>query len=223
MIPWDDDIDVFMPRPDYDRFIEIASTTNLGDYELVTPFNKDDYPLYFAKLCQRHTTLQEEADTPCVYGLYIDIFPIDGAPSDDAEYARLREKMERWNRFLFYKLTRLAPRFRHDKVLWAKTIVWKLMLLPLPFSAIQRHIHALATSHDFETSEMSDKLSFPNPGNTRMYRSVFEHYIDVEFEGHLFKAPRDYDVYQRAIYGDYMQLPPEEERHPHHGFHAYWK
>ena len=223
-IPWDEDIDLGMPRPDYERFIHTFNGA-YPDLKVFAPELDPGYYAPYANVCLEGTLLEEEnlSHHGREIGVKVDIFPIDGAPSDDAAYARLREKVEKWNRFLFYKLTRLGPRFRRDKVLWIKTVVWKLMLFPLPFAAIQRHIRKLAMSCDFETSERSDKLSFPNPGNTRMHRSVFEHYIDVEFEGHLFKAPRDYDVYQRAIYGDYMKLPPEEERTPHHGFHAWWK
>ena len=54
MIPWDDDIDVFMPRPDYDKFIKIAQSVELDKYELITPFTHPNYPLYFAKLCNKN-------------------------------------------------------------------------------------------------------------------------------------------------------------------------
>ena len=60
MIPWDDDVDVFMPRPDYDRFVQIASRQLPDGLELMTPYNKADYPLYFVKLCDSRTTLQDE-------------------------------------------------------------------------------------------------------------------------------------------------------------------
>lgn len=60
MIPWDDDIDVIMPRPDYDRFLEIARHEDFGNYEVVTPYNNERYPLYFSKLVNKNTTLIEE-------------------------------------------------------------------------------------------------------------------------------------------------------------------
>ncbi len=53
MIPWDDDIDVLMPRPDYDRLLEIAKKEDFGKYEVVTPYNNESYPLYFSKLVNR--------------------------------------------------------------------------------------------------------------------------------------------------------------------------
>lgn len=87
MIPWDDDIDVLMPRPDYDRLLEIAKHEDFGKYEVVTPYNNESYPLYFSKLVNRETTLIEEKERPCIIGLYVDIFPLD-ATDDDLETAK---------------------------------------------------------------------------------------------------------------------------------------
>src|SRR5574344_2925357 len=87
MIPWDDDIDVLMPRPDYDRLLEIAQKEDFGKYEVVTPYNNESYPLFFSKLVNRETTLIEEKERPCIIGLYVDIFPLD-ATDDDLETAK---------------------------------------------------------------------------------------------------------------------------------------
>ena len=220
-IPWDEDVDLGMPRPDYERFIRSFNSPGL---KVIAPELAPDFYAPYANVYDTGTLLEEENVSHGRHriGVKVDIFPIDGAPSDDTEYRQLREEIDKWIRILFYKNVRLAPRWKKNKVSWAKTLAWKLAISPLSIPFIQRKIHSLATANDFESSGMSDKLSFPNPGNTRMKRSVFENYIDVSFEGHSFKAPRDYDVYQRAIYGDYMELPPEEQRVPHHGFHAYW-
>ena len=74
IIPWDDDIDVIMPRPDYDRLLEIAKTVDFGKYEIITPYDDETYPLYFSKISNRNTTLIEDRQIPCVIGLYVDIF-----------------------------------------------------------------------------------------------------------------------------------------------------
>lgn len=223
-IPWDEDIDLGMPRPDYERFVRSFN----GVYPHLAVLAPELAPSYYApyaNVFHTGTILEEDSFSHGAFqvGVKVDVFPIDGAPSDDKTYFDLRRKLEKLNGDLFYKNLRLKPRFKKDKVLWLKSLAHKIRLLPISIARIQREIRALATSCDFETSPKSDKLSFPNPGNTRMERKVFEEYIDVEFEGHLFKAPKEYDVYQRAIYGDYMQLPPESERIAHHGFHAYWK
>ena len=88
IIPWDDDIDVIMPRPDYDRLLEIAKVEDFGKYEIISPYSDPTYPLFFSKLSDRTTTLIEERERPCVIGLYVDIFPLD-ATDDDVEKAKM--------------------------------------------------------------------------------------------------------------------------------------
>ena len=107
MIPWDDDIDVFMPRPDYDRFIAVCQQTDLGDFELLTPYNKDNYFMYFSKLCKKGTTILERHDTPCVFGLFVDIFPLDGTAENMEEAIRLKRRFTK-----IHSLTPSAPRPR---------------------------------------------------------------------------------------------------------------
>ena len=223
-IPWDDDIDLCMPRPDYEEFVRSFN----GEYpelRLLAPELDPHFYHPFAIVYREGTLLEEEIATHHGYptGVKVDVFPIDGAPSDDEAYARLRKKTERLKVILFYKNVRLAPRWKSDKVLWFKTLVWKLAILLLSMAGIQRRIRALATANGFAGSQMVDMVVFPDPGDTRMPREVFEHYVDLDFEGEKFKAPRDYDTYLRTLFGDYMTLPPESERVPHHRFHAWWK
>ena len=88
IIPWDDDIDVIMPRPDYDRLLQIAKEEDFGNYEIISPYSDPTYPLYFSKISNRNTTLIEDRHIPCVTGLYVDIFPLD-ATDDNVEKAKL--------------------------------------------------------------------------------------------------------------------------------------
>lgn len=223
-IPWDDDIDLCMPRPDYDRFLQTFNGS-VPELKVYAPELDPGFYASYANVCHEGTLLVEDglSHHGRDFGIKIDIFPIEGAPSDDTVYWAMRKKIDRWLVYLFYKNVQLAPRWRSDKVLWFKTLVWKAMLLPISIPLIHRRIRALATQYDFESCEISDKLTFTNPGDTRMPHRTFAEYVDLEFEGHLFKAPKDYDAYLRSCYGDYMQLPPEEKRIPHHGFRAYWK
>ena len=92
IIPWDDDIDVIMPRPDYDRLLEIAKREDFGKYEIISPYSDPTYPLYFSKLSDRTTTLIEERERPCVIGLFVDIFPLDATDDDIDEAKRLKDK-----------------------------------------------------------------------------------------------------------------------------------
>ena len=222
LIPWDDDIDVAMPRPDYDRFLELCKRQDLGDYELATPERKG-YPCHFAKLCDRRTTLIEKRDVPCVYGLYIDIFPIDGTAPDMAEAKRLLRKYKQWNNKLDAALTRHT--LRQYLALALKPTEWGRMAVQTAAVIIGRErvrryiIHRLdsmARQYDYTTATL-----VANYDGAYREREIFpkawtDTLCDKPFEHLTVKLPGNYDAYLKNIYTDYMQLPPEEQRVCHH-------
>lgn len=222
LIPWDDDIDVAMPRPDYDRFLELCKRQDLGDYELATPERKG-YPCHFAKLCDRRTTLIEKRDVPCVYGLYIDIFPIDGTAPDMAEAKRLLRKYKQWNNKLDAALTRHT--LRQYLALALKPKEWGRMAVQTAAVIIGRErvrryiIHRLdsmARQYDYTTATL-----VANYDGAYREREIFpkawtDTLCDKPFEHLTVKLPGNYDAYLKNIYTDYMQLPPVEQRVCHH-------
>lgn len=222
MIPWDDDIDVFMPRPDYDTFIKIAQSTGIGEYELVTPFTYRNYPLYFAKLCNKRTTLQEEADTPCVYGLYIDIFPIDGAPDNykmaramESKFRKTKNKLEAistHSTFCEYLSLLIQPkewgRFVRKTIGFFFRQSYRKVLLKEMNSIMYKYPYETAKLVAVYCGSYGPKEVFP--------KEWLKGRTQFTFEGLTVDLPVGYDDYLRQYYGDYMQLPPEEERTSHH-------
>lgn len=222
IIPWDDDIDVFMPRPDYDRFLSIALQTDLGDYEVLTPWNTADYPFHFSKMCNRHTTLVEEADTPCVTGLFIDIFPLDGTASDREEAIRLKRRFRKVANRLeaisthntFADYIRLLLR-RSEWGRFAVKTAGFFFRKPLRWWLLRR-MESICRTYDYETAE-----------NVVVYCGVYDEreiypkawatsQVFFSFEGLQVPLSNGYDKYLRQFFGDYMQLPPVEKRVSHH-------
>ena len=218
IIPWDDDIDVIMPRPDYDRLLEIAKTEDFGKYELITPYNDSSYPLYFSKLSDRTTTLVEDRQIPCVIGLFVDIFPLD-ATDDDVEKAKILKA--RYTKII----NRLNAVSTHNTfgeyiALLADPKEWGRFAIKTAAyffrSAIRRHLirqmDRLSHLYDYDkarnvqvyTGSYGFKEVFPKAwlGKGRMFK--FE---DIEVP-----LPEEYDKYLRHFFGDYMQLPPVEQR-----------
>lgn len=222
MIPWDDDVDVFMPRPDYDRFIQIASQQLPEGLELVTPYNKKDYHLFFAKLCDKHTTLQEEQDVPCVYGLYIDIFPIDGAPDDieDARamirlFTKTKHKLEAISThvsFMAYLSLLKEPkewgRFARKTIGFFLRKWYRRRLLKQMSDISYRYSYESASLVAVYCGSYGPKEVFP--------KAWLQGTKTFLYEGMEVDLPTGYDEYLRQYYGDYMQLPPEEKRISHH-------
>ncbi len=222
MIPWDDDIDVFMPRPDYDRFVQIASQIDMGNYELATPYTCKDYPLYFVKLCNRQTTLQELEDTPCIYGLYIDIFPIDGAP-DDYETARA---MERQFTKTKHKLEAISSHISFSKYL-------QLLTIPKEWGRFARktfgfffrswyrqhllcQLNDICYRYDYASSKLVAVYCGSYGPKEVFPKSWLQGTVSFPFDNLIVDLPSGYDEYLRQYYGDYMQLPPVEKRQSHH-------
>ena len=222
MIPWDDDIDVNMPRPDYDRFLEICESRDMGDYEVVSPHNNQTYPLLFSKMCNRKTTLIEDADIPCVFGLYIDIFPIDGTADDKDEAFHL---MRRYHK-LKNRVTAISSHISFLNYI-------KLLLNPHEWGRFVYKTIGFFGRQSYRASLLQriDVISYKHPynkaknvilysggyGRRDIYpKEWFQEYTMLPFEGIGIRVPAHYDDYLRQLYDDYMQLPSIEERGSRH-------
>ena len=159
MIPWDDDIDIAMPRPDYDRFLKLCKTIDLGHYELATPEMKG-YPFFFSKFCDKDTSLIEIENVPCLYGIYIDIFPIDGTSSDKAEATRMMKTFKRVSNKIDATIAHLKFKEYIDLLFQPKQ--WGRMAFQTAAFLFGREtirkrliskLNTIATSHDFNTSQ----------------------------------------------------------------------
>lgn len=223
MIPWDDDIDVCMPRPDYERFVEVFNAMDSPDYELVTPYSQDNYPLPSMKLCNKKTTLMEDEHTPCVTGLYIDILPVDGTSDDRKEALRLFHHYHK----IKNRLSAISKRFslQEQFALLAHPKEWGQFcykIIGFFFrKSYRRHLlkelRAISMKYPFDTARnvlvysgsYGDKEVYPKEWITGSPQFF-------SFEGIPVALPHDYDAYLRNLFGDYMQLPPMEKRQAKH-------
>lgn len=219
-IPWDDDIDIAMPRPDYNRFIEGFN----GCYEnlcVLAPEINLDFNSSFANVCDNRTILIEKyrKNRGIIKGVKIDIFPMDGTPDDAAEYEELRNRISNLSKILVikkYKLPYLHP--------WSLlvSLIQKIKFYFTDWKSVQKQILTELHKYSYEEANYIDNVAYPVYYNERVPRDYFEKYIDVEFENIKLKAISNYEKLLHQIYGDYMELPPVEKRIPHK-VEAYWK
>ena len=222
-IPWDDDIDVHMPRPDYNRLIKIfKEKENIGKYKLLSHELNDKYVYTFAKLVDDDTLLIEDDIYSGVdMGLYLDIFPIDGLGDD---IATAEKQMKKMNKYLVMNYALLVKPWR-KKCTFFKNFAIELMRCAVKIYGINRlhkKIRKLAKSLPYEQCEYVGEY-IDQVGSNRIVRrsEVYGDSVDMQFEGLKLPAPVGWDKYLTQFYGDYMQLPPEKKRVATHGYILY--
>lgn len=218
IIPWDDDIDVIMPRPDYDRLLQIAKYTDFGNYELITPYDDETYPLYFSKLANKNTTLIEDRQIPCVIGLYVDIFPLDATDDDVEKAMRLKDKytkiINRLNAVSTHNTFGEYMALLMDVKEWGRFVIKTLAYFCRP--ALRRHLIR-------QMDRMSHLYDYETAKNVQVYTGSYGHREvfpkswlgkgkEFRFEDTTVLLPENYDEYLRHFFNDYMQFPPEEQR-----------
>lgn len=211
-IPWDDDVDVAMLRPDYERFLTEAPQYLPEEYFLQTYSSDAEYPNIFAKLRNSDTTYIEKSASKLNinHGIYIDIFPLDGYPED----LKSGRKLERKKR-IYKRLLSLV--FLPDKG-WKKLIVYpmRFVLLRKRAAKLVRKYEKLIAACSVESSQM-----LANHGNWQGKKDYspknwFGEGVYTEFEGLQVRIPSDFYSYLRRKYGEYMQDIPESEKTGHH-------
>lgn len=213
-IPWDDDIDIAMPRPDYDRFISMFNQPG-NYYQVIDMSNDKQYGFPYAKIHDTRTFVDELQYKKEHFGIFIDIFPIDGVGEDEQVFRILR-----WRKILHTKKANYYQRTITKKII---NTLGKFLLLPFSVHDIVKKMDSIARKYPF--GSMPKAGAIINPYGTReiVDLSVFDSAVPKEFEGREYMVPVGYDTWLRSIYGDYMQLPPEDKRHSPHVCVAYWK
>lgn len=222
-IPWDDDIDLGMTRPNYEKFIHSFQ----GAYEHLDVYAPElDWNFYanFANVCDNRTYLVEPLTTfhGNKIGVKIDLFPFDGTDSDFKKSLKIHRRQRRYLHLLSRKRRNLKTVWKTNKINFCTTVAVRTLTCFLSYSWIQKRAHHNATRYNIQESEYAYDIANCNPHFVWCPRSAFDEYIDMEFEGKKVRMIKGYDTYLTALFGDYMTLPPEKERVAQHGFVAYW-
>lgn len=218
-IPWDDDIDIMMPRDDYNRFLK---TFYHPYYKVISLENNKNYMLPYAKAFDDRTKIIEETEFEDIYGVFIDIFPIDSIIEDNKKVNEFIRKKRRLN--WLFTLKRVSVKKERSLSKNITLAVMHILLRPISARALAMCINNLVAKYSKVNSEKSGiVIPTDNKSKSIFPSEVFKSFTSLEFEGCEFMAIAKYDQYLATWYGDYMQLPPEEKRHTHHSFCAWWK
>lgn len=218
-IPWDDDIDVNMPRPDCERLMELSGG-RIGNYIVNPPNYTDTYHAYHWKIYDDSILVAKKAGKNLyskVYPPFIDIFPIEGLPDTEAKNKRHYRKIFIWKA--------LASSLWGKKWFHGSSVISKLfhgftypIAMLIGKKRLFNRVIGVAKSIPFDESDyIGVMMTNVHTTEERVLKAEYMPVIDVNFEGHVFPGPAGYDTYLTQLYGaDYMQLPPEGKRRPSH-------
>lgn len=221
-IPWDDDIDVAMPRSDYEKFLEIAQKECGNEYFLQTPDTDPEYHLFFAKLRLKDTEFVENTlqKAGSVSGIYIDIMPYDYIPDDDA--LMKKQVSSAVKKGMLLSINRVKEpqigQYGAVKTTMLKCI-WKIghygmKVCHISGESIWNRCKKVSMMYDDVPTKRLCSF-FAEPEKWIIYASEIENLIEMDFEDIKVKVPEGYDSVLTRGYGDYMTLPPVEQRINH--------
>lgn len=223
-VPWDDDIDIWMTRENYNKFVNLNVVDN--EWEIMSCETNEEYYFPWAKLCNKCTVLEPSRFTSgLLYGVSIDIFPLDaslGLSFEEMKASAMKLRNE-------YK--RLQKKFRPftggseglDTLF--KRIFKRLYCCVAEkiYGSPNKALKQLIEKQNYSSMTNSDYLFCVLAPVAGFWEKIdFQDTAMLEFEGHYFPAPVGYDNVLRAFYGDYMTLPPVDKRVTHHSFTAYY-
>ena len=215
-IPWDDDIDIGMPREDYEKFIKIFSKSKIKNMKL-----KKFKQHYFIKIVNENILvklkmgIQEE-----ITGVWIDIFPLDGMPKNIFFKKIHMFKILFWRAMFqfanFDKAVNITLKNRpiHEKILIELGKKFRIESI-LKNLNIEYYLDKCLKKYNYKTSEYVGNFMGVYKFKEMFPKKIYDDIAEYEFEGIKLIGPKDYDFVLKQLYGDYMKLPPLNERNKH--------
>lgn len=223
-IPWDDDIDLMMPRPDYEKFLDYCHDNQIDFLCFSNKYDCNYHNLY-AKISDLKTySIDEDVSNSTQMGVNIDIFPIDGLGQSESDAFRNFRKTSfqrellvasKWER---YSLSKTKPMYM-EPIRLVMFLLGKL---------VDKQRLCIKIESKLGTNSFEDSLYAGCVSGVYRYKeikkaSIFKNYSSLEFSGYNFNVVEDYHLYLSSHYGDYMKLPPKDKQISHHTAKYYWK
>lgn len=220
-IPWDDDIDVMMPRPDYEKFLSYCEENEetLGSYKLIHYSMNKKYIYPIARLVDTNYTINYNTAKNYGLGLFVDIYPYDGFNPEDKKWQHKLRRNIKW-----------ISRCGNRKIIIDKK--WYKFPFRVGAFVISRFINLnkliakndrLAQKYSYKESKLVNCMCWDWKSAVQYRRDWFEEGTSHVFNNQEFSIPKNYDCCLKSCYGNYMELPPVEQRKGHHDYSAFRK
>lgn len=219
-IPWDDDIDIMMPREDYEKFIEycIINEKELEYFSLKHYLTSKEYIYPIARFCDTRYRIEYENAKEYGLGLFVDIYPLDGIDLNDKRFIQQLQ----WKQ----KLINLCGTTEYvaSEIKIKNFMKYPLFLVSrlLKINKLLQDIDSKSKKYDYNVSEDVECVNW----GMKYYKTpkkLFEKIKLQKFEDDYFNIPEGYDEILKAYYNNYMELPPIEKQKPQHFYKAYKK
>ncbi len=217
-IPWDDDIDIGMPREDYGRLAELMQKDHNKRYILETPLSDSkDFFYPMSKLYDTETTLVENTRYKIKRGIYLDIFPLDGMGQTEEEARSFFADIKKRRLFLLA----LTTGIRKERKGYKNAAILLLHVIPDCILRKKKLLYDLeyrCAAKNYDECNLVGVLMGNWMEREIMPKSYFGTPTEYQFETLTVFGVEKYDEYLTALYGDWRQLPPEDKRKSHHDF-----
>ena len=225
IIPWDDDVDVIMPRPDYEQFVDycISYSNDISPYVLFHWKTNKKYIYPIARLSDSRYVIDDHNNVDCGLGLFIDIYPLDGYGNTFEEAREIKNK----HKLLKGMVTSLGSKRCEisDKGMVfniVKVVLWHIGRL-IGNNFFIKRIDLINRKRKYEKYKYVKCTNWEPVRFFVLYREDLEKYKYEFFGDYKYRIPFGYDRMLKDIYGDYMSPPDEAKRHPDHAYRAYKK
>ena len=219
-IPWDDDIDIVMSRKDFlilqNYFMEHKE--ELKPLEFFSKDTREKYPYMIGRVCNTNFIMKSEIEEDYGMGTFIDIYPMDGAGNRKNNFYCKKSKLLS-SMYYMKSRTRFIPSEKWYLNI-PKRIIFALVKL-FSFEYLRKELELLVYKFDYDKSIYVANMGCCTDGT--FFKKDFDETIYHDFEGYQIRIPKNYDSLLRRLYGNYMELPPEEKRIGHHFYKIYKK
>ena len=219
-IPWDDDIDVGMTRENYDNFLRVAEQYLGEEFYLQSPSSDRRSPYSYSKLMLKGTLFLEYAqrNLKTQSGIYVDIFPFDEVPDNESENERQFKAVQFYKKLYVMRMLPTVSKAPENLIQGLKAILRRCIhysLKLIPKSLILKKIDQFSRLYNGTNQSAFACLDFPVRNVEYVLKTTLYPLVEHKFEEIIILLPGDFHQYLTTHYGEYMKLPPLEERVGH--------
>ena len=224
-IPWDDDLDIMMSRPDYEKLAAYFKSNEqaLKPLEFFAPDTVEAYPYMIARVSDSRYVIETDNEKDCGMGAFVDIYPMDGVGDDYEKAVKFSKNAGKYASLCF-----LSTRLRCVKGLTTSKL---RLLIKFPAFVLAKlvgkrwfmdKLSGFSQQCDYENSQYIACVIWESGGEKAVFpKAWFAETQEADFEGRKFYIPKEYDAVLKKYYGEYMELPPEGDRIAHHFYRIY--